>query len=112
MGPQFAAPPCRIWNKNWELAFVVEGHLVIGVGHEALAVLVGNLRGHGLDRDARRSSKLSLVPQYGSMGGMNCGFVTLQQCQATVTGMGGFCEVNTQYRPAPGSDRSTGSRRR
>jgi Protein of unknown function (DUF3551) len=50
--------------------------------------------------------------QYGSMGGVNCGFATLQQCQATVTGMGGFCEVNTQYQPAPGWDRSTGSRRR
>ena len=24
----------------------------------------------------------------------------------------GFCEVNTQYQPAPGSHRSTGSRRR
>jgi hypothetical protein len=50
--------------------------------------------------------------QYGSMGGMNCGFATLQQCQATVTGMGGFCEVNTQYQPGPGPDPSTGSRRR
>ena len=26
--------------------------------------------------------------QYGSMGRLNCGFTTLQQCQATVTGMG------------------------
>jgi hypothetical protein len=49
---------------------------------------------------------------YGSMGGTNCGFTTLQQCQATVTGMGGFCEVNTQYQPAPGSYSSTGFRRR
>jgi len=50
--------------------------------------------------------------QYGSMGGLNCGFTTVQQCQATVTGMGGFCEVNTQYQPVPGSYRSPGSRRR
>jgi hypothetical protein len=28
----------------------------------------------------------------GSMGGgRNCGFVTLEQCRATVSGIGGFC---------------------
>jgi hypothetical protein len=47
---------------------------------------------------------------YGSMGGTNCGFTTLQQCQATVTGMGGFCEVNTQYQPSSGVHLSTRSR--
>jgi Protein of unknown function (DUF3551) len=40
---------------------------------------------------------------YGSMGGTNCGFTTLAQCEATVTGMRGFCEVNTQYQPVPGA---------
>ncbi len=30
----------------------------------------------------------------------NCGFVTRQQCLATVQGVGGFCEQNLQYRPA------------
>jgi hypothetical protein len=41
---------------------------------------------------------------YGSdMGGSsNCGFVTFQQCMATVSGNGGFCNVNTQYVPPPG----------
>jgi hypothetical protein len=29
----------------------------------------------------------------------NCGFVSREQCMATVTGIGGFCVVNTQYRP-------------
>jgi hypothetical protein len=24
----------------------------------------------------------------------NCGFTTLEQCRATVSGVGGFCEVN------------------
>jgi len=39
----------------------------------------------------------------GSSGGaMNCGFTTFQQCLATVSGIGGFCEVNTQYQPPPG----------
>ena len=33
----------------------------------------------------------------------NCGFVTREQCMATVSGIGGFCELNTQYQPPPGS---------
>jgi hypothetical protein len=37
------------------------------------------------------------------MGGMNCGFVSFAQCMATVSGIGGFCIVNTQYQPPPGS---------
>ena len=43
--------------------------------------------------------------QYGSgaLGGaINCGFVSFSQCMATVTGIGGFCVVNTQYQPPPG----------
>jgi len=34
--------------------------------------------------------------------GTNCGFTTFQQCLNTVTGIGGFCEPNTQYQPPPG----------
>jgi hypothetical protein len=32
-------------------------------------------------------------------GGTNCGFVSYEQCMATLAGMGGFCNRNTQYRP-------------
>ncbi len=40
----------------------------------------------------------------GQMGGSsNCGFVSFQQCMATLSGMGGFCDRNTQYVPQPGS---------
>jgi hypothetical protein len=37
--------------------------------------------------------------QYGRMGGggRNCGFSTYEQCLATVSGIGGFCERNTFY---------------
>jgi hypothetical protein len=35
-------------------------------------------------------------------GGTNCGFTTFQQCQDTVSGIGGFCQPNTQYQPPPG----------
>lgn len=33
----------------------------------------------------------------GKGGGTNCGFSTLEQCRATVSGIGGFCERNTFY---------------
>jgi hypothetical protein len=32
-------------------------------------------------------------------GGSNCGFLTLEQCRATVSGIGGFCEPNQFYNP-------------
>jgi hypothetical protein len=35
-------------------------------------------------------------------GGENCGFTTFAQCMATLSGMGGFCNRNTQYVPPPG----------
>jgi hypothetical protein len=30
-------------------------------------------------------------------GGGNCGFVTLEQCRATISGIGGFCRENLFY---------------
>ena len=30
-------------------------------------------------------------------GGRNCGFATLEQCMATISGIGGFCEPNLFY---------------
>jgi Protein of unknown function (DUF3551) len=37
--------------------------------------------------------------QYGDGmdGARNCGFTTFQQCQADVSGIGGFCEQNNMY---------------
>lgn len=32
----------------------------------------------------------------------NCGFNTFQQCQATVSGVGGYCARNVSDAPAPG----------
>lgn len=49
--------------------------------------------------------------QYGRVGGFgrNCGFSTLQQCMATVSGIGGYCESNGRYtgprRPARRTDK-------
>jgi len=36
---------------------------------------------------------------YGRGHGTNCGFTTFEQCMATVSGIGGFCDINTQYIP-------------
>jgi hypothetical protein len=41
-------------------------------------------------------------------GGTNCGFLTIGQCRATVSGIGGFCEPNQFYNPRP----ATRSRKR
>jgi hypothetical protein len=35
-------------------------------------------------------------------GGTNCGFISFDQCMATVSGIGGYCARNTQYVPPPG----------
>jgi len=35
-------------------------------------------------------------------GGTNCGFASWEQCQATISGIGGWCYPNPNYRePAP-----------
>jgi hypothetical protein len=44
--------------------------------------------------------------------GTNCGFTTFQQCLDTVSGIGGSCNVNTQYRPPPGPHPPTRLQRR
>ncbi len=31
--------------------------------------------------------------------GTNCGFSTVEQCMATVTGSGGYCDRNNLYKP-------------
>jgi hypothetical protein len=42
----------------------------------------------------------------------NCGFVTLDQCQATVSGIGGFCERNQFYHEPGGKPAKTARARR
>jgi len=34
-------------------------------------------------------------------GACNCGFLTIEQCRATVSGIGGFCAPNQFYNPRP-----------
>jgi hypothetical protein len=44
-----------------------------------------------------------------SAGSTNCGSFTIEQCRATVSGIGGFCEPNQFYNPCgrAGSRRSS-----
>ena len=44
-------------------------------------------------------------------GGRNCGFVTLEQCRATISGIGGICEPNGFY-TGPDRDESRPVHRR
>ena len=43
-------------------------------------------------------------------GTSNCGFKTLQQCMATVSGIGGSCEPNQFYNPGRGGKRAKAAR--
>jgi len=47
---------------------------------------------------------------YGSRGGgTNCGFVTLEQCRAAISGLNGDCEINQFY---TGPDEKPAKRKR
>ena len=46
--------------------------------------------------------------QYTGGGGTNCGFFTIEQCRATVSGIGGFCVPNQFYNPCGSASRRTG----
>ena len=39
-------------------------------------------------------------------GASNCGFLTLDQCRATVSGIGGFCQRNSFHNPRASASRS------
>ena len=59
----------------------------------ALAILVGSAVPHA----AADPYPWCAVYSGDAGGASNCGFVTLAQCQATVNGIGGFCEPNQFY---------------
>ena len=60
---------------------------------------------------ARAEIEYPWCAQYGGRcgGGRNCGFSTIEQCRATVSGIGGFCEPNLFY---PGSPSRTSRSKR
>jgi hypothetical protein len=60
---------------------------------------------------ARAGIEYPWCAQYGGDedGGRNCGFSSLEQCRATISGMGGFCTPNLFY---PGSPSTTAATKR
>lgn len=62
-------------------------------------IAVGILCGFALSGTAASAQNYPWCAQYGGkMGGaQNCGFSTFAQCQAALSGNGGFCNRNTQY---------------
>lgn len=46
------------------------------------------------------------------IGATNCGFTTLEQCRATISGIGGNCYVNPFWRDATDRPRKRRSRQR
>jgi hypothetical protein len=63
---------------------------------------------------ARAAIEYPWCAQYGGGGfggGRNCGFVSFEQCRATVSGIGGSCEPNLFY-PGAVSGPSQSKRKR
>jgi hypothetical protein len=52
-----------------------------------------------LPQPARAEIEYPWCAEYGGHdgGAENCGFETLEQCRATVSGIGGFCQRNLRY---------------
>jgi Protein of unknown function (DUF3551) len=45
------------------------------------------------------ATALLQVPSDSGLAASNCGFLTIDQCRATVSGIGGFCVPNQFYNP-------------
>jgi hypothetical protein len=65
--------------------------LLVAFGFLAAAAVIGT---------PAQAQNYPWCAQYGSgFGASNCGFSNLQQCQADISGIGGFCAPNTLYQP-------------
>ena len=73
--------------------------LVYGFGAACIALLAQ----FGTAQPSKAEIIYPWCAHYGrGMGGApSCGFVSFQQCMATLSGMGGFCEMNPFYTPPP-----------
>jgi hypothetical protein len=65
-----------------------------------LAVLITPLAGIGTPAQAQNYPWCAFYNA--GDNAQNCGFVTVEQCRATVHGIGGFCGPNNTYVPPPG----------
>ncbi len=64
----------------------------------AVAALVTLIAGLMLDSPQAQADPYRWCAQYGGRSGAtNCYFMTIGQCQAAVSGVGGFCRPNPFY---------------
>jgi hypothetical protein len=49
--------------------------------------------------DSAQAQTYPWCAQYAIMGSINCGFVSLEQCNAALSGNGGYCAPNPFLRP-------------
>jgi hypothetical protein len=72
---------------------------------KALLLTAGLVAAAGALTSAAQAQNYPWCAYYGGTrggGGVNCGFTTFEQCLAALSGMGGFCNRNTQYVPPAG----------
>jgi len=50
--------------------------------------------------DAAHAQNYPWCAQYAIMGSINCGFISLEQCNAALSGNGGYCAPNPIVRPS------------
>ena len=67
----------------------------------AVALMLGSLGA----ADAQRYTNYPVCAYYGPRT-VSCAFNTMAQCYATVSGRGGWCEQNSDYRPPVQAKRS------
>jgi len=82
-------------KRRFAIRFTVFGAIVLST-----LFVLGTVRAYDLPYDP-----YPWCANYGgdASGASNCGFLTLGQCQATVSGIGGFCEHNQFYNPRSGA---------
>jgi Protein of unknown function (DUF3551) len=70
-----------------------------------LLFLLSALAAATLPDAAAEAQNYPWCAQYGATPSAptNCGFVTFEQCLATISGIGGFCVRNNTYQPPPGT---------
>ena len=96
---------CEVWLKDNYMG-LLQDVVALAAGRQLqIKFKVGSASSIGTPAHAQNYPWCALYSGRALGGATNCGFTTFQQCLATVSGIGGFCEPNTQYRPPPGPHR-------
>ena len=93
---------------------VLRMRVILGAVYEAFRIHTSSFRGNYLIEKSAEAQSYPWCAYYNrdAGGATNCGFSTFQQCLATVSGAGGSCGANPQYRGSQGLYLSTKHARR